>query len=81
VVVRVLKDYHGVFLEPVKDKPYYVRFRQLQTDRTVQGMTHAKGTKISPLFLQQILDRFEIKVPDFLESLAVVPIRKSPHSA
>jgi len=69
VVVRILRDCHGVFFDPVKDKPYYVRFRQLQTGRTIQGMTHNKGTKISPCFLLQILERFEITIPDFLENL------------
>ena len=73
MVVRVLKDCHGVFLEPVKDKPYYVRFRQLQTGRTIQGMTHEKGPIISPIFLRQILERFEIKLPDFLEDLTATP--------
>jgi hypothetical protein len=70
-VVRILKDRYGVFIEPVKDKPYYVRFRQLQTDRTIQGMTHAKKTMVNPRFLAQILDRFEISSPDFLEGLAL----------
>jgi hypothetical protein len=62
--------------EPVKDKPYYVRFKQLQTGRDVQGMTHAKGHAISPRFLLQILERFEITVPDFLEGL--VATKKGP---
>ena len=70
VAVRVLKDRYSVFAEPVKDKPYYVRFRQLDTGRTIQGMTHAKGTFLSPLFLMQILERFEITVPDFIDGLA-----------
>jgi hypothetical protein len=69
VAVRILKDRYSVFVEPVKDKPYYVRFRQLETGRTIQGMTHAKGTYLSPLFLMQILERFEITVPDFMEGL------------
>ena len=70
VAVRILKDRYSVFVEPVKDKPYYVRFRQLDTGRTIQGMTHAKGTCLSPLFLLQILERFEITLPDFIEGLA-----------
>jgi len=71
--VRVFKDRYGIFIEPVPDKPYHVRFRQLQTKTKIQGMTHAKGTKISPRFLAQILDRFHIKVPDFLEGLDLMP--------
>jgi hypothetical protein len=79
VVVRVLKDFHGVFLDSLSGdkRPYYVRFRQLQTNLTIQGMTHAKGTKISPRFLLQILERFEIQVPDFLEQLATTT-KKGP---
>ena len=69
VAVRILKDRYSVFVEPVKDKPYYVRFRQLETGRTIQGMTHAKGAFLSPLFLLQILERFEITVPDFIDGL------------
>jgi hypothetical protein len=76
-MVRILKEYHGVFLEPVKNKPHFVRLRQLDTNRTIQGMTHAKGTKISPRFLQQILERFDIPVPDFVEHLTATA-KKGP---
>jgi hypothetical protein len=69
VAVHILKDRYSVFVEPVQNKPYYVRFRQLDTGRTIQGMTHAKGTCLSPLFLQQILERFDISVPDFIEGI------------
>jgi hypothetical protein len=76
VVVRILKDRYSVFIEPVQEKPYYVRFRQLDTGRTIQGMTHAKGTCSSPLFILQILERFDISVPDFIDDL--VEIKKGP---
>jgi hypothetical protein len=33
-------------------------------------MTHAKGTLINPRFLAQILERFNIDLPDFMEGLA-----------
>ena len=74
-MVRLLKE-RSVFIEPVEGKPYYVRFRQLTNNRTVQGMTHNKGTTLNPRFIQQILERFEISVPDFLEALAVT--KKGP---
>lgn len=70
LAVRILKERYSVFVEPVKDKPHYVRFRQLSSGQTIQGMTHAKGTRLSPLFLLQILERFEIAVADFEEGLA-----------
>jgi hypothetical protein len=34
----------------------------------------------APRFTLQILERFHISIPDFLESLNVVPIRKEPRS-
>jgi hypothetical protein len=80
VVTRLLKE-RGIFPEPVDDKPYHVRFRQLQPKRAIQGMTHAKGTKISPRFLAEILDRFHIEVPDFLESLALLSVNITSISA
>jgi hypothetical protein len=76
VAIRIFKDRYGIFIEPVKDRPYYVRFRQLHTGRTIQGMTHSKGTMLHPRFLLQILERFEITVPDFLEGLTAT--RKGP---
>jgi len=60
----------------VADKPYSVRFKQLSTGKELQGMTHAKGTAISPRFLLQILERFDITVPDFLEGLTTA--KKGP---
>lgn len=76
VAIRIFKDRYGVFIEPVKDRPYYVRFRQLQTDLSIQGMTHGKGTKLNPRFILQILERFQIPIPDFLE--AIVTVKKGP---
>ena len=78
MVVRILKERYSVFIEPVKDKPYYVRFRQLQTGLTIQGMTHAKGTMVNPRFLAQILERFNIDQPDFTEGLAAT--KKGPQA-
>ena len=75
VVLRALRN-HGVFQDQVKDKPYYIRFKQLDSERNIQGFTHAKGTKISPRFLLQVLERFDIKLPDFLES--VTAVKKGP---
>jgi hypothetical protein len=72
-----MKDYHGVFLEPGA-KAYLVRFKQLRTGKTIQGMTHAKGTMISPRFLEQILDRFGIDHLDFIEDLASTPKGPQP---
>jgi len=71
LVVRVLKD-RSIFLEPVEGKPYYIRLKELQTGKTIQGMTHNKGTMISPRFLLQILERFDIPIPDFLEDVATL---------
>lgn len=68
-MVKLLKD-KSIFLEPVEGRPHYVRFKEISTGRAVQGMTHHKGTKLSPLFTLQILARFDIPVPDFLESIA-----------
>jgi len=81
VVIRVLKDHYSVVCDRVENREYYLRFKQLSTGLTIQGMTHAKGALISPRFLLQILERFHISIPDFLESLNVVPIRKQPRSA
>jgi hypothetical protein len=78
VAVRIFKDRYSVFQEPVKDKPWYVRFRQLSSKKTIQGMTHSKGTKISPRFLLQILERFGIGIPDFLEAIATA--KKGPRN-
>ena|SRR5436309_15993747 len=69
VVIGLLKE-RSIFLEQVPNKPYYVRFKELSTGRAVQGMTHSKGTKLSPRFTLQILERFGIAIPDFLEALA-----------
>jgi hypothetical protein len=76
VAIRILKDRYAVFQEPVPGRPYYVRFKQLDTGLSVQGMTHNKGTAISPIFLLQILERFDISVPDFLESLNLEGAKK-----
>jgi hypothetical protein len=74
VAIRIFKDRYSVFIEPVEGKPYYVRFRQLERPgepkRTIQGMTHNKGTMLNPRFLLQICERFEIAIPDFVEALA-----------
>ena len=82
VAVRLLKDRYSVFIEPVEGKPYYVRFRQLRSvgepKRTIQGMTHNKGTMLNPRFILQILERFEISIPDFLEALS--GIKKGPQA-
>jgi hypothetical protein len=71
IAVRLFKDRYSVFIEPVEGKPYYVRFKQLQTQKSVQGMTHHQGTKLSPRFLLQILERFGISVADFLEGVTL----------
>jgi len=80
VAVRLFKDRYSIFLEPVPGKAYSVRFKQLQRSGEpklgVQGMTHNKGTMINPRFILQILERFDISVPDFLEGLALV--KKGP---
>jgi hypothetical protein len=41
-------------------------------------MTFNKGTMIHPRFLLQILERFEISVPDFLEGLSLM--KKGPQA-
>ena len=76
IAVRIFKDRYSVFLEPVEKKPYYVRFRQLQTTKTIQGMTHGRGTLLSPRFVMEILTRFGIEPADFLEGL--VESKKGP---
>jgi hypothetical protein len=66
----------------VDGKPWYVRFKKLQRagepKLTIQGMTHHKGTMIHPRFLLQILERFDISVPDFLEALSLT--KKGPQA-
>jgi hypothetical protein len=80
VAVRLFKDRYSIFHEPVEGKPYYVRFKKLQRAGEpklgVQGMTFNKGTMIHPRFLLQILQRFDISVPDFLEGLTLM--KKGP---
>jgi hypothetical protein len=82
VAVRIFKDRYSIFHEPVEGKPYSVRFKKLQRAGEpklgVQGMTFNKGTMIHPRFLLQILERFDIPVPDFLEGLAL--IKKGPQA-
>jgi hypothetical protein len=78
MAVRIFKDRFSVFIEPVENRPYYVRFRHLQTQKTIQGMTHNKGTKLNPRFIHQILERFEIAIPDFLEAIATM--KKGPQA-
>jgi hypothetical protein len=76
VAIRLFKDRYGIFQEPVEGRPYYLRFKELATGKEIQGMTHSKGTAISPRFILEILGRFDIKIPDFLEDLAA--IKKGP---
>jgi hypothetical protein len=82
VAVRLFKDRYSIFHEPVPDRAYYIRFKKLQRagepKLTVQGMTHNKGTMIHPRFLLQILERFDISVPDFLEGLSLM--KRGPQS-
>jgi hypothetical protein len=56
--------------DPVPGRPFILRFKSLTADEEIQGMTHGKGTQISPLFLGQILQRFEISRAQFLEALS-----------
>jgi len=82
VAVRLFKDRYSIFHEPVEGKPYYVRFKKLQRagepKLDIQGMTHNRGTMIHPRFLRQVLERFDISVPDFLEGLALM--KKGPQA-
>lgn len=71
VAVQVLKDRYSIVCDSIEGRPYYVRFKSLQDPtRGVQGRTHHDGTAISPIFLKQILERFDIPAADFLEELA-----------
>jgi hypothetical protein len=80
VAVRLLKDRYSIFHEPVDGKPYSVRFKSLQRagepKLAIQGMTFNRGTMIHPRFLLQILQRFDISIPDFLEGLSL--LKKGP---
>jgi hypothetical protein len=67
---RVLKGRFSIVHDPVPEAPFYMRFKSLITGEEIQGYTHAKGTKISPIFLIQILDRFDITRSQFLEALS-----------
>jgi hypothetical protein len=82
VAVQLFKDRYSIFHEPVADKPYYVRFKKLsragEPKIGVQGMTHNRGTMIHPRFLLQILERFDISIPDFLEGLSLM--KKGPQA-
>jgi hypothetical protein len=57
-----------------------VRFKKLERagepHLSIQGMTFNKGAMIHPRFLLQILERFDILVPDFLEELSL--LKKGP---
>jgi hypothetical protein len=70
IVVPLLRERFSVLCENVFGRPYYVRFKMLETGQSVQGFAHNKGTTLSPLFIKQILERFEIPLPDFLEAVA-----------
>lgn len=71
VAVQILKDRYSIVCDSVEGRPYYVRFKSLSDEaRGVQGRTHHDGTTISPIFLKQILERFDIPAADFLEGLA-----------
>ncbi len=82
VAVRLFKDRYSIFQEPVEGRLWYVRFKKLQRagelKLAIQGMTHNKGTMIHPRFLLQILERFDISVPDFLEGLLLM--KKGPQA-
>jgi hypothetical protein len=69
VVAQALKGF-SVVQDVVPEKPYYIKFKSLSTGANIQGMTHAQGTKISPLFLKEVLERFDIGLSDFLEAMA-----------
>lgn len=69
IAVRLFKDRFFVLCENVFGRPYYVRFKKLETGQSVQGFAHNKGTMLSPIFIKQILERFEIPLADFLEAL------------
>ena len=70
IAVPLLKDRFSVLCENVFGRIYYVRFKILETGQSVQGFAHNRGTMISPIFLRQVLERFEIPLPDFMEALA-----------
>jgi hypothetical protein len=82
VAVRLFKDRYSIFHEPVPGKAYSVRFKQLPRSGEpkvgIQGMTHNQGKMINPRFLLQILKRFDISIPDFLEGLATM--KKGPQA-
>jgi hypothetical protein len=74
VIIKILRE-SGVSIQTA-DKPYHVRFKEHTTGKELQGMTHNKGTTVSPRFLLQILERFDITIHDFLDALATA--KKGP---
>ena len=64
---QVLRQHFGIFSEPVPHKPYAVRFTGEPYDqdhedcKSIQVFTHAKGTMLSPLCMQAVLSKFEIR--------------------
>lgn len=72
---RAMKTFH-IVSEPVPNRPYAVRYTgspynpASEDCRSLQVTAHAKGTKLSPLVIFSVLEKFAIPVEDYLEALA-----------
>ncbi len=65
-----------IYSEPVPGRPYAVRYTgppynpSVEECRSLQVTAHAKGTKVSPLVVFSVLEKFSVPVEEYLEALA-----------
>lgn len=73
-LIRVMRAF-GVQSEPVVGRSYAVRFMGspynpfVEDCRSIQVTAHNKGRLVSPLVIKSVLEKFEIKEPDFIEEV------------
>jgi hypothetical protein len=69
--VTLMKTSFNIFSESVPGRPNFVRLTSSPYNasdpdcRSMQVPTHARGTKVCPLVILEVLRKFDIAIPDY----------------